>query len=182
MIITNKFEVPETTIDLIVNKTWEDNKIQAQRRPETLTFQLIANKKEVKDAVQIVKVEREESVQKIEFKGLKKYDENGDLINYDIKELENTEFYKSYKNEPIRKDDGNLKVDITNKFELPSNNKTKIIATKIWDDTEAQEKNRQDVEFKIKGARTDGKSAITKNITIKKPVIVGNIKMNGQKN
>lgn len=176
LIITNKFEVPETTIDLIVNKTWEDNKIQAQRRPETLTFQLIANKKEVKNAVQIVKVEREESVQKIEFKGLKKYDENGDLINYDIKELENTEFYKSYKNEPIRKDDGNIKVDITNKFELPSNNKTKIIATKIWDDTEAQEKNRQDVEFKIKGARTDGKSAITKNITIKKPAIVGNIK------
>ena len=37
--------MPETTIDLIVNKTWEDNKIQAQRRPETLTFQLIANKK-----------------------------------------------------------------------------------------------------------------------------------------
>ena len=39
-----------------------------------------------------------------------------------------------------------------------------------------KKKNRQDVEFKIKGARTDGKSAITKNITIKKPVIVGNIK------
>lgn len=122
------------------------------------------------------KLKEKKVYRKQNLRAWKKYDENGDLINYDIKELENTEFYKSYKNEPIRKDDGNIKVDITNKFELPSNNKTKIIATKIWDDTEAQEKNRQDVEFKIKGARTDGKSAITKNITIKKPVIVGNIK------
>ena len=176
LIITNKFEVPETKINLTINKNWEDNQIQSQRRPEKLTFQLIANKKEVKDAVQIVDSEREGNTQKIEFTGLKKYDENGDLINYDIKELENTEFYKSYKNEPIRKDDGNIKVDITNKFELPSNNKTKIVATKIWDDTEAQEKNRQDVEFKIKGTRTDGKSAISKNVIIKKPAIIGDIK------
>ena len=176
LIITNKFEVPETKINLTINKNWEDNQIQSQRRPEKLTFQLIANKKEVKDAVQIVDSEREGNIQKIEFTGLKKYDENGDLINYDIKELENTEFYKSYKNEPVRKDDGNITIDVTNKFELPNNNKTKLVATKIWDDTQAQEKNRQDVEFKIKGTRTDGKSAISKNVIIKKPAIIGDIK------
>ena len=175
--ITNKFEVPKTKVELTVNKKWDDNEIQAQKRPQTITFQLMANKQEVKGKTQTVNTaNKQEKHQTIKFESLNKYDENGNAIIYDVKELEDSTFYKSTKKTPEVDNNGNITVEVENKFTIPSNNKTEIKTTKIWDDKEAQEKHRTDVEFKITGTRTDGENPITENVTIKKPLIIGNTK------
>ena len=42
--ITNTFTVPDERIELTVNKVWEDNSTQAQRRPDTIVINVKARK------------------------------------------------------------------------------------------------------------------------------------------
>ena len=154
--VTNEFELPKDTVSYTVNKVWDDNEIQAQRRPETINFVLTKtvkdkdgnNRQEVVDTKTLT-TSKENYV---EFKELPKYDDKANVIDYNVTEGDTTSangenFYKSTKSDEKADKDGNIEVTITNKFTLeniPNNNKTDITVTKVWDDENNKAQKRTD--------------------------------------
>ena len=116
--ITNTFYVPEETIEIEAIKIWDDNDNEAEKRLETITFQL-------KNGNTIVKEQKvtETDEWTYTFTNLPKYDENADEIKYTLDELETSEFYIKTISE----------YTITNKFVVPGAQK-EISGQKIWDD------------------------------------------------
>lgn len=152
--VTNEFELPKDTVNYKVNKVWDDNDIQAQRRPETINFDLTKTVKD-KDGNN-----RQEDVDTktlttskenyVEFKELPKYDDKANVIDYNVTEGDTTSangenFYESTKSDEKADKDGNIEVTITNKFTLEYiNNKTDITVTKVWDDENNKAQKRTD--------------------------------------
>lgn len=154
--VTNEFELPKDTVSYTVNKVWDDNEIQAQRRPETINFVLTKTVKD-KDGNN-----RQEDVDTktlptskesyVEFKELPKYDDKANVIDYNVTEGDTTSangenFYESIKSEEKTDSKGNIEVTVTNKFTLEyiqKNNKTDITVTKVWDDENNKAKKRTD--------------------------------------
>ena len=116
--ITNTFYVPEDTIEIEAKKIWDDNDNEAEKRLETITFQL-------KNGNTVVKEQKvtETDEWTYTFTNLPKYDENADEIKYTLDELETSEFYIKTISE----------YTITNKFVVPGAQK-EISGQKIWDD------------------------------------------------
>ena len=167
--VTNEFELPKDTVNYKVNKVWDDNEIQAQRRPETINFVLTKtvkdkdgnNRQEVVDTKTLT-TSKENYV---EFKELPKYDDKANVIDYNVTEGVTTSangenFYKSTVSNEETDSKGNIEVTVTNKFTLeniPNNNKTDITVTKVWDDNNNAEKKRpEEVTFKISGSTENG--------------------------
>lgn len=154
--VTNEFELPKDTVSYKVNKVWDDNDIQAQRRPETINFDLTKtvkdkdgnNRQEVVDTKTLT-TSKENYV---EFKELPKYDDKANVIDYNVTEGVTTSangenFYKSTVSNEETDSKGNIEVTVTNKFTLeniPNNNKTDITVTKVWDDENNKAKKRTD--------------------------------------
>lgn len=154
--VTNEFELPKDTVSYKVNKVWDDNEIQAQRRPETIKFVLTKtvkdkdgnNRQEVVDT-KTLPTSKESYV---EFKELPKYDDKANVIDYNVTEGDTTSangenFYESIKSEEKTDSKGNIEVTVTNKFTLEyikNNNKTDITVTKVWDDENNKAKKRTD--------------------------------------
>ena len=154
--VTNEFELPKDTVNYKVNKVWDDNDIQAQRRPEAINFVLTKTVKD-KDGNN-----RQEDVDTktlttskenyVEFKELPKYDDKANVIDYNVTEGDTTSangenFYESIKSEEKTDSKGNIEVTVTNKFTLENiqnNNKTDITVTKVWDDEKNKAKKRTD--------------------------------------
>lgn len=154
--VTNEFELPKDTVNYKVNKVWDDNEIQAQRRPEAINFVLTKtvkdkdgnNRQEVVDTKTLT-TSKENYV---EFKELPKYDDKANVIDYNVTEgdtisanVEN--FYKSTVSNEETDSKGNIEVTVTNKFTLeniPNNNKTDITVTKVWDDENNKAQKRTD--------------------------------------
>ncbi len=152
--VTNEFELPKDTVNYKVNKVWDDNEIQAQRRPEAINFVLTKTVKD-KDGNN-----RQEDVDTktlttskenyVEFKELPKYDDKANVIDYNVTEGDTTSangenFYESTKSDEKADKDGNIEVTITNKFTLEYiNNKTDITVTKVWDDENNKAQKRTD--------------------------------------
>lgn len=152
--VTNEFELPKDTVNYKVNKVWDDNDIQAQRRPEAINFGLTKTVKD-KDGNN-----RQEDVDTktlttskenyVEFKELPKYDDKANVIDYNVTEGDTTSangenFYESTKSDEKADKDGNIEVTITNKFTLEYiNNKTDITVTKVWDDEDNKAQKRTD--------------------------------------
>lgn len=147
--VTNEFELPKDTVNYKVNKVWDDNDIQAQRRPEAINFVLTKTVKD-KDGNN-----RQEDVDTktlttskenyVEFKELPKYDDKANVIDYNVTEgdtisANGENFYKSTKSDEKADKDGNIEVTVTNKFTLPENNTTSIQVTKVWDDKGHEDK------------------------------------------
>lgn len=154
--VTNEFELPKDTVNYKVNKVWDDNEIQAQRRPETIIFVLtkIVKDKDGNNRQQVVDTKTLTTSKEnyVEFKELPKYDDKANVIDYNVNEGDTTSangenFYESTKSDEKADKDGNIEVTITNKFTLkniPNNNKTDITVTKVWDDENNKAKKRTD--------------------------------------
>lgn len=154
--VTNEFELPKDTVNYKVNKVWDDNEIQAQRRPEAINFVLTKtvkdkdgnNRQEVVDTKTLT-TSKENYV---EFKELPKYDDKANVIDYNVTEgdtisANGENFYKSTVSNEETDSKGNIEVTVTNKFTLeniPNNNKTDITVTKVWDDENNKAQKRTD--------------------------------------
>ena len=154
--VTNEFELPKDTVNYKVNKVWDDNDIQAQRRPETINFDLTktVKDKDGNNRQQVVDTKTLTTSKEsyVEFKELPKYDDKANVIDYNVTEGDTTSangenFYESIKSEEKTDSKGNIEVTVTNKFTLENiqnNNKTDITVTKVWDDEKNKAKKRTD--------------------------------------
>ena len=154
--VTNEFELPKDTVNYKVNKVWDDNDIQAQRRPETINFYLTktVKDKDGNNRQQVVDTKTLTTSKEsyVEFKELPKYDDKANVIDYNVTEGDTTSangenFYESIKSEEKTDSKGNIEVTVTNKFTLENiqnNNKTDITVTKVWDDENNKAKKRTD--------------------------------------
>ncbi len=116
--VINKFEVPNETVEVTVEKKWNDNDNEAGKRPSSITLQVKEGEKIVQEQV----VSANENW-KYTFTNLPKYDSLGNEINYTVDEKENLKFYTK----------GIVGNVITNTFTVPDE-KTSIIGEKVWDD------------------------------------------------
>ena len=83
--------------EVMVEKIWEDNQNLKQHRPEGVKIQLKENQEKEPLEEIILSYENE---WKYSFKGLKKYNENGEKINYLVEEKEQKEGDLKYYNPP----------------------------------------------------------------------------------
>ena len=124
--VTNKFEVPNETIEITAEKNWNDNNNEAQKRPTSVTLQ-------IKNGTNIVQEQEvsEATNWKYTFTNLPKYDRLGNEINYTVDEKETLEFY-------VKTVEGNV---VTNTFEVPGET-VEIEAIKTWNDNNNEAQKR----------------------------------------
>ena len=157
----------EFKIDITVNKVWEDNETQAQRRPEVITINVIGEEDRV---VQSYDLKVKEGETSHTFTGLPKYNREGNPINYRIKEQEKTlgdlHFYTSSVSEitDVENEKDHKQATITNIFTRPDDEMS-IIVNKIWNDNEIQAQRRpESLILMVKNGDQDVKTVeITKD-------------------
>lgn len=147
--VTNTFKAPtEEKYDITLEKIWDDNNNNAEKRPSSVKF----------DLYKINVNQEEELVEKdIELKGdskgdsktdrwsitknVQKYDEKANVIEYFVVENETGSiFYEKTEQTGL---------SVTNKFTVPDTT-TEIPVTKIWNDRNNVNRTNK-VEFKITG-------------------------------
>lgn len=127
-------EVEKEYVTVTVNKKWEDNEIQAQRRPDSIKFEVYKNSE--KDVVADYVMNVKDGEHTYTFNNLPKYNEDGTRVNYTVQETEVTQGdLKFYKEDSIASTDGlgNKIYNVTNKFTRPTDTTT-ITVEKVWDD------------------------------------------------
>ncbi len=132
--VTNEAE--KIKVSLTVNKTWDDNEIQAKRRPKKITFTLLKYGQKTDMTQEVDSAKITDKAQNVEFTNLDKYDENGKEIPYGIEETGLNEFYTSNISNTEKDNLGNNIVNVKNSFKIPENNKTNVSVTKVWKDDE----------------------------------------------
>ena len=173
--VTNTFVVPTNETEVKINKNWEDNDIQKQRRPDQIKFTLEAT---LEDGTVVENVTRNgEQIQvngktyimdvtgdnqAYTFTGLPVYDDNANTITYDVEESvidgeehkDDLKFYNSSK-ENI----GENNIQFTNTFKTPEeidDMTTKIPVTKVWEDNDDKaEKRPSELNLVINGTNID---------------------------
>lgn len=173
--VTNTFVVPTDATEVKINKTWKDNDIQKQRRPDQIKFTLEAT---LEDGTVVENVTRNgEQIQvngktyvmdvagdnqTYTFTGLPVYDDNANTITYDVEESvidgeehkDDLKFYNSSK-ENIGKNN----IQFTNTFKTPEeidDMTTKIPVTKVWEDNDDKAGKRpSELKLVIKGTNID---------------------------
>ena len=139
--ITNRFVVPDDKVELTVNKVWQDNETQTQRRPEVITINIIGENNKVVQSYDL-KVKEETSHT---FTDLPKYNSLGNEINYTVEEqeknIDDLKFYTGSVGDVESTDENSKEVTITNTFIRPED-KVNIIANKVWNDNEEQSNRR----------------------------------------
>ena len=154
--VTNTFTQNTEKVEIQVKKIWEDNEIQAQRRPESIIIVLKANGVE-NQRYELTKENADTSDENIwtyTFTELPKYDEYNNIINYTIEEEEKTQgdlkFYTS-------KIDGTT---ITNTFTRPTET-IRIDVNKNWEDQEnVYNKRPTSIRLEVKQGDNVVKSAV----------------------
>ena len=142
--ITNKHEIEKTEVS--GTKTWDDNKNQDGKRPESITINLLANGKKVSSTTATAA-----SNWKYSFTGLNKY-ENGKEISYTVKE-DKVEGYTSTIDH----------YNITNKHQIE---KAEVSGTKTWNDNNNQDGKRPEkitVRLYANGEKVDSKEVTAEN-------------------
>jgi len=119
----------ETLIDIGVTKVWKDADNQDGLQPEVVTVELYKNGEATGDIVDL----NAESDWTKSFTGLSKYDVDGNLITYTVKEVDVPDGYESVEG---NKDN---QYTITNTHEVYTKN---IIVTKIWYDENNRDNSR----------------------------------------
>ena len=155
--ITNKFVVPNTTVDIKVRKEYVDKEEQKDKRPESVIIVLKNGEDEVER-----KTFNEENGLEQTFTA-KKYDELGNEINYTVEELEaNVGDFKFYTNSVT----GDMKSGyvVTNTFTRPEE-KIEITANKVWNDNDIQSVRRpESIDLVIKNNGIEaGRVTLTKD-------------------
>ena len=173
--VTNTFVVPTDATEVKINKNWEDNDIQKQRRPDQIKFTLEAT---LEDGTVVENVTRNgEQIQvngktyvmdvagdnqTYTFTGLPVYDDNANTITYDVEESvidgeehkDDLKFYNSSK-ENIGKNN----IQFTNTFKTPEeidDMTTKIPVTKVWEDNDDKAGKRpSELKLVIEGTNID---------------------------
>ncbi len=129
----------ETTVEKVyvtvtVNKNWEDNEIQKQRRPDKIKFEVYKNTENDVVADHELNIKNGES--QYTFNNLPKYNLDGTNVNYTVAEKEVTlgdlKFYVSSSSDTVDAL-GNKIYNITNRFTRPDDTKI-VVVEKIWDD------------------------------------------------
>ena len=115
-------------IDITVTKEWTDGDNAEGTRPENITIKLLANDEEYGDAITITP--DEDGNWSYTFNGLPIYDENGEVITYDLQEIE----VPNYLSEIEKTNEG---------FTITNTLVKSITITKEWDD-EGNEDSRPD--------------------------------------
>ena len=173
--VKNTFVVPTDATEVKINKTWEDNDIQKQRRPDQIKFTLEAT---LEDGTVVENVTRNGEQTQVNgktyvmdvagdnqtytFTGLPVYDDNANAITYDVEESvidgeehkDDLKFYNSSK-ENI----GENNIQFTNTFKTPEeidDMTTKIPVTKVWEDNDDKaEKRPSELKLVINGTNID---------------------------
>ena len=129
-VITNKFKVPDEKIKINVNKTWEDNNNEANKRPQSIKYIL---KGGVTDVEQVVSGNRTTDANwNYTFTNLAKYNAQGNEITYTVEEQEvNANDLKFYTKKISGEQTNGFAV--VNKFTVP-NEKVTVKVRKTWDD------------------------------------------------
>lgn len=134
--VTNTFKVPDEKTNIVVNKIWNDNNNENQKRPNNIKI-VVSKPKETSNELEKVdeytlKVSENES--SYTFQNLAKYNLEGNEISYIVSEEEETandlKFYTRKVEETTK-----YNYTLTNTFTVPSEQIT-IKAKKIWDDNE----------------------------------------------
>ena len=116
----------ENKTNVSVIKNWIDNSNEAQKRPSSIIIELYANRVYTQE---YRVTDTTENTQNYTFGNLPKYDENGNEIEYTIKEKEcnlgDLQFYKKVVD--------NSTYTVTNTFEVPDE-KINVEYTKKWED------------------------------------------------
>ena len=162
--ITNKFVVPNTTVDIKVRKEYVDKEEQKDKRPNSVIIVLKNGEDEVER-----KTFNEENGLEQTFTA-KKYDELGNEINYTVEELEaNVGDLKFYTNSVT----GDMKSGyvVTNTFTRPEE-KIEITANKVWNDNDIQSVRRpESIDLVVKNNGIEaGRVTLTKDNLVNETV------------
>ena len=134
-IVTNTFTVPDEKIELTVNKVWEDNDIQAQKRPSVVVINVLGEDGSVVATYDLNTATETSHT----FTDLPKYNSNGQEINYTVQEQEKNpgdlHFYTGVVGNVENTSENSKEVTITNTFEKPDDKKD-VTVTKVWDDND----------------------------------------------
>ena len=171
--ITNTFEVPDETIEVEVTKVWNDNNNRAGKRPEELTLVLTGKNAEGVTVVepQRITLTKTDAIDgntegttdtsttwKGTISNLKKYDENADLITYELSEENLNNIFYTEANTTINQETKT----VTNKFEVPDEAKA-VEVTKVWDDNNNAEGERpESVTLYLTGNGQESEITLTK--------------------
>ena len=124
----------KTTTDIIVNKVWNDNEIQAQRRPDSIIV-VVKNGDKVIVEQEVTKenvVEGTGNQWSTVIKNLPRFNEEGNEITYTIEErAKNADDLKFYTSEVTEVADNQATIRST--FKKPED-KTSVTLTKTWVD------------------------------------------------
>ena len=130
--ITNKFVVPDDTVNVTVNKVWHDNADSAHKRPSSVTVKVTGSNDP--QNTQSKEITAEDNWQ-YTFTGLPKYDAKGDEITYTISEELNNIYYTAENSEIVQPTTENgLTGTITNTFKVPDTT-VDVTVVKNWNDS-----------------------------------------------
>ena len=125
--VTNTFAVPDTKVEVYVNKVWSDNSNANNHRPSTLTLKLINDGTGSVEATHELNITNGEN--SYTFTNLAKYDSNGDEISYSVDEEGDLLYYSKQITQ-----NSTYNYTITNTFAVPTD-MVDIEAEKVWDDS-----------------------------------------------
>ena len=142
-VITNKFKVPDEKIEINVNKTWEDNNNEANKRPTSIKYVLSGNNQTQE---QVVSGNRTTDANwNYTFTNLAKYNAQGNEITYTLEEQEvNANDLKFYTKKVSGEQTNGFAV--VNKFTVPDE-KITVKVKKVWDD-ESNKANKRPASIK----------------------------------
>jgi len=155
--VTDDETIPvEFKVKVTINKEWEDNEIQAQRRPSTITFKLKADGSLIGET-KTLNVEQGET--SVTFINLPKYNNEREEIQYEVEEVNSGEFYQSSIGEIIGTNE--KEVTVTNTFTKP-NDKVSIRVNKEWNDNNDEAGKRPNsIKVQVKNGTT-----VEKEVTV----------------
>ncbi len=144
--VTNTFSVPDEKTSVTVRKVWNDNNNTAQKRPESVTLILSASGSEVarQTLTSSNAIESATNTWEYTFNNLKKYDANGNEIEYTLSEENlNNKFYTSEVNQENK--------TVTNTFSVPGET-VSVTVTKTWNDNNNESGKRPtSITLKVSG-------------------------------
>ncbi len=156
--LTNTFQVPNEKTSIIVDKVWNDNNNENDKRPNYVNI-IVSKPKEM--GTEIDKVEEymlniSENESSHTFTNLEKYDGKGNEILYVISEEEVNENDLKFYSSQVKQDATNKnKYTIINTYTVPED-KINIEAEKIWDDNNNIAKKRPNsVKIKLMNGKSE---------------------------
>ncbi len=171
--ITNTFEVPDEQISYEVTKVWNDNNNRAGKRPEEVTLVLTGKNQQGEVVVepQRITLTKTDAIDgntegttdtsttwKGTISNLPRYDENADLITYELSEESLNNIFYTEVNTTINQETKT----VTNKFEVPDE-QIAIEVTKVWDDNNNAEGERpESVTLYLTGNGQESEITLTK--------------------